>query len=82
MLEYKITNSDLWYRIYKTEDEWETKYYYDVKWGWSLNKTRAKIFFHREDVMSALVIIKAKWEKIEETSNAPKPEKQSWSELS
>lgn len=80
MWQYKITNSDLGYRIYRERD-WE-KQYYDVKWGWNTNKTYAKIFFHRSDAESGLVVIRRKWDRIEETSKEEeKAEKQSWSEL-
>lgn len=80
MWEYYIGNSDLWYKIYR--DNWKTKQYYDVKWWRSEKKSRAKIFFHRAEAESALVIIRRKWDTIEETSNIKrKVEKQSWSEL-
>ena len=79
MWEYYIANSDLWYKIYR--DNWKTKQYYDVKWWWSEKKSRAKIFFHRAEAESALVIIRRKWDTIEETSNIKrKVEKQSWCE--
>lgn len=82
MLDYKIENSDLWYKIFKKKDG--VKEYYDVNWQWNKNKTRAKLFFHRADAESALVVIRTKWRKgTEETSSTleEKVEKQSWSEF-
>lgn len=84
MRQYRIENSDLWFKIFRQKSEDWPKFYYDVKWNRNENKTRAKLFFHRDDAASALVVIRRKWDKIEETSNTPeeKVEKQSWSELS
>lgn len=81
MRDYKIENSDLWYKIFRKKS-W-VKEYYDVKWNWNQNKTRAKLFFHRGDAASALVVIRTKWRKTDTTSNTTekKSEKQSWSEL-
>lgn len=73
---YKIQNTDLWYKIFRhPADDDTVKEYFDVKWEWNKNATWAKIFFHRDDAASALVVIKTKgWKKT-------KNEKQSWSEL-
>lgn len=61
MWEYKIENSDLWYKIFR-HPKWDDsiKEYYDVRWEWNTNKTYAKIFFHRDDAASALSIIRMK----------------------
>lgn len=83
--EYKIENSDLWYKIFR-HPKWDDsiKEYYSVYKNWD-KKNYARIFFHRGDAESALTVIRIKWRKaIEETSDTPeeKVEKQSWSELS
>lgn len=81
MRQYKIVNSDLWYKIRREDGERVERL--DVKWGWNANRTFAKLFFHRDDAMSALVVVKRKWGKIDTTSNTTekKSEKQSWSEF-
>jgi hypothetical protein len=85
MREYKIENSDLWYKIFRhpKEDE-QNKEYYSVSKDWD-KKNYARIFFHRADAESALVIIRTKWKKETESTSSTreeKVEKQSWSELS
>lgn len=65
MWEYRIVRCDLWYNIYKKLE----KNGYLSLWflGWDnkrvLHKDAAKIFYHREDAISALVVIKAKDER-------------------
>lgn len=86
MREYKIENSDLWYKIFRhPKDDDSIKEYYSVRKDWD-KSNYARLFFHRVDAESALVIIRTKWRKegTEETSDTPeeKVEKQSWSELS
>lgn len=86
MREYKIENSDLWYKIFRhPKDDDSIKEYYSVRKDWD-KSNYARLFFHRADAESALVIIRTKWRKegTEETSDIPeeKVEKQSWSELS
>ena len=84
MREYKIENSDLWYKIFRQNEDWQ-KEYYSVRKDWD-KSNYARLFFHRADAESALVIIRTKWRKegTEETSDTPEEdvEKQSWSELS
>ena len=65
MREYKIVKSDLGRNIYKKrEKDWKISLVY---LGWDnrrvLNKSYAKIFYHREDALAALVIVKRKDEK-------------------
>jgi len=82
--EYKIENSDLWYKIFRhPKGDDSIKEYYSVRKDWD-KKNYARIFFHRVDAESALVVIRTKWKKTEETSSTreEKVEKQSWSELS
>ena len=89
MREYKIENSDLWYKIFRhPKDDDSIKEYYSVYKNWD-KSNYARLFFHRVDAESALVIIRTKWKKeeteaIEWTSSTQveKVEKQSWSELS
>ena len=84
MRQYRIENSDLWFKIFRQKSEHWPKFYYDVKWNRNENKTRAKLFFHRADAESALVVIRRKWRKeTEETSSTLEEgvEKQSWSEF-
>ena len=83
MREYKIENSDLWYKIFRQNEDWQ-KEYYSVRKDWD-KSNYARLFFHRVDAESALVIIRTKWRKeTEETSSTQGEdvEKQSWSELS
>lgn len=82
MRQYKIENSDLWFKIFREREE--EKEYYDVNWWWQKKKIYAKIFFHRADAESALVVIRMKKWKTEEASNevkVVKVEKQSRSEF-
>lgn len=69
MREYKIIRCDLWYNIYK---KLEKNGYISLRFLGSnnkrvLNKDAAKIFYHREDAVSALVICKHKdeWKGID-----------------
>ena len=84
MRDYKIENSDLWYKIFRQNEDWQ-KEYYSVRKDWD-KSNYARLFFHRADAESALVIIRTKWRKegTEETSSTQVEdvEKQSWSELS
>ena len=87
MREYKIENSDLWYKIFRhPKDDDSIREYYSVYRDWD-KSNYARIFFHRVDAESALTIIRIKWRKetkeIEETSSTQveKVEKQSWSEF-
>ena len=86
MWNYKIENSDLWYKIFRQKEEDWPKEYYSVRKDWD-KSNYARIFFHRSDAESALVIIRTKWrketEETEETSSTQGEdvEKQSWSEF-
>ena len=62
MREYRIIRTDLGYNIYK---KLEKNGYISLRFLGSnnkrvLNKDAAKIFYHRETALSALVVIKAK----------------------
>ena len=62
MREYRIIRVDLWYNIYKKkEGNWFISVRFLGSQGkWVLNKDMAKIFYHREDAVSALVVAKAR----------------------
>lgn len=57
--EYKITRCDLWYNIYKKLEDWALWYLSSWKKR-TLNKDHAKVYFHRDEAVSDLVIIKVK----------------------
>lgn len=66
MREYKIYKTDLGWGIYKKlEKNWFIQMWFlhpqDKRW---LNKDSAKTFYHREDAVSALIIMRRKdeWE--------------------
>lgn len=88
MREYKIENSDLWYKIFRhPKDDDSIKEYYSVRKEWDMNKNYARIFFHRVDAESALTILRIRWKKTEEwteeisSTREESVEKQSWSEF-
>lgn len=62
MWEYKIVRSNLWWQIYKKQEKnWFIQIWFlypQDKRG--LNKDYARTFYHREDALSALVIMKTK----------------------
>ena len=62
MREYKIYKTDLWYSIYRKKYKWKLMMMQFLYWNesWGTNKTLAKIFYHKEDALSALTIMKAK----------------------
>ena len=86
MRDYKIENSDLWYKIFRQKEEDWPKEYYSVRKDWD-SKNYARIFFHRVDAESALTVLRIKWRKAEEwteetsSTQGEDVEKQSWSEL-
>lgn len=62
MWEYRIIKSDLGYNIYrKREKDWMISVWF-LNWNMrrTLNRNYAKTFYHREDALSALVIMKTK----------------------
>ena len=93
MREYKITSSSLGYKIYRKREEngimnmeWLHKDWY------CLNIEDAKVFYHLNDAMSALVLARYLWRKeeshqktnttsIEKTESEECKEKKSWDEL-
>ena len=65
MREYKIARCDLWFNIYrKREQNWLISLWFlwpnDKR---VLRKEFAKVYYHKEDALSALVIVKRKDEK-------------------
>lgn len=83
--EYKIAKTELWFNVYRiNEDELD---YLGANMKWIKDKTCAKLFYHKEDALSNLVVAKFKWRKeTEETSETQSKseeisEKKSWSEF-
>ena len=62
MREYKITKSDLGWNIYKKKEEgWFISVrFLNWQWKWTLRKEFARTFYHREDAISALAVMKIK----------------------
>ena len=62
MREYKIFKTDLWFGIYKKrEKDWFISMrFLDWKDKRVLNKSYARTFYHREDAVAALVLMKRK----------------------
>jgi len=67
MREYRIIRSDLWWNIYRKKQIGRLMMLQYLNWKnlWTPNKSYAKTFYHREDAVSALVIIRKKdeWKK-------------------
>lgn len=65
MREYKIYKTDLWYWIYRKKNKWKLMFMQFLYWNgsWGTNKILAKIFYHKEDALSGLVIVKRKDEQ-------------------
>ena len=85
MREYKIIKTNLWYNVYKKKEENLERLGVNKKW--TKDKNYAKLFYHKEDALSNLVLAKFKWEKgTEEILEIPLKsegilEKKSWSEF-
>lgn len=64
MREYKIVKCDLWWNIYRRREVWKmiNMEFLNGNGKWTTNKSFARIFYHREDAVSALVVMKMKWE--------------------
>ena len=65
MREYRIYKTWLWYAIYRKKHEWKILMLQFLNGDntRSTNKTTAKTFYHEEDAVSALVLMKHKDEK-------------------
>ena len=65
MREYKIVRTDLWWNISRKKQIWRLilLQYLNWKWLWVANKWLARIFYHREDAVSALIIQKKRDEQ-------------------
>lgn len=87
--EYKITNSSLWYNVYRRkEEDWRLIIEWLQKDTYTLNRDFARTFYHIQDAESALVVERARWRKgitsttsIKESESEEHKEKTSWSEL-
>ena len=88
MREYKIAKTSLGFKIYRKKEEngimameWLQKDWYTP------NLEHARVFYHANDAMSALVLAKIQWEKETPITSTKKSEsedgreKRSWSEL-
>lgn len=62
MWEYKITKTNLWYKIYKKmECKWFISMWFLMPNNkWWLDKDSARLFYTQDDALSGLVIIKRK----------------------
>lgn len=65
MREYKIFKTDLWFGIYKKLEKDGKLSLWFLGWDnkWTLRKDFSKTFYHRDDAVSALVVIKSKDEQ-------------------
>lgn len=65
MREYKIIRCDLWWNIYKKLEKngYISLWFLGSNGKWVLKKDMAKIFYHREDAVSNLVIVKHRDDK-------------------
>lgn len=88
MREYKIAKTSLGFKIYRKKEEngimtmeWLQKDWYTP------NLEHARIFYHMNDAMSALVLARRSWAKetpttsTKESETEGEREKRSWSEL-
>lgn len=87
--EYKILKSDLWYSIYRKKEMGKLMMLQYLNWDgkWVMSRDSARVFYNENDVASALVVAKCKWETEEiwedksESIPEEKVEKQSRSEF-
>ena len=83
--EYKITKTELWYNVYRKDGD--ILDYLGANMKWIKDRVCAKLFYHKEDALSGLVLAKFKWKKgTEETletqsKSEETSEKKSWSEF-
>ena len=69
-------------RYIRRKNEEEVEQWYSTNNTRTDREERRKKFFHEETAVSALVIIKMKWELKEDEPYRPEEPKQSWEELS
>ena len=88
--EYKILKSDLWYSIYRKREEGKFIYVEYLNWDgkWVLSRDSARVFHTEDDVKSAFIVCRRKWNEedttLEDNSESipeEKVEKQSRSEF-
>lgn len=85
--EYKITKSDLWYKIFREkEEDWIKEVERLQNNSYTLNRDHAKLFVNLDNAISNLVIARRKWDTIGIISNEKEElldtkEKQLWSEF-
>lgn len=65
MREYRIFKTDLWWSIYRKKQVGKLLFMQFLTWknGWSLNKSYARIFYQRDEAVSAMVTIKVRDKK-------------------
>lgn len=90
MREYKIVKIERGWIISRKKEMWRLMILQYLNWKWlrSPHKTFAKVYYDRDSVAEALVVIKSKWRletsweyHDEQTEKRENKEKQSWSEL-
>ena len=84
MWEYKIYKTNLGYWIYRKKQVGSILLiqFLHANNLWGVHKSTAKTFYTKEAALSALVIMKAKWDTpVEDPKVDDKVEKKSWSEL-
>lgn len=86
--EYKITRCNLWYNVYrKQEEDWLIRLEWLQRDTYTLNKDFARTFYHLDDAISALIKARIIWKKETSTTSEEKSgseggkEKTSWSEF-
>lgn len=84
--EYRIVTSPLWYNIYRKNKLDDKRFNLEFLWA-NLKRIKdkdfAKVFYHKDDAVSALSVIKMRWWDVapKEEETETKVEKQCWSEL-
>lgn len=87
MREYKITEWDLGYHVFRRDSEDLDRIEWLQNTTYTTNRNHSKTFYHLDSAISALVNAKIRWEKtdtdLEENSESipQKVERQSWDEF-
>jgi hypothetical protein len=65
MRDYRIVRTDLWWNISRKKQMWRLMLLQYLNWKGlrTPNKWLARIFYHREDAVSALMVMKKKDEQ-------------------
>lgn len=66
MWKFKIIETELWYKVFRIDEKWKI-----IQWlqndSYTYNKDYAKIYYNKDQAISALVIAKFKWDTIDIT---------------